>query len=888
MNLDRGILCVHAELTLGLLFVAATFLIAGCGGGSVASPVSSTPTPVTPTTANVQGQWQVIAQSTNGGTGVLIETNLAQSGTNVTAVKSSVVLIQGVPGTYTGLGGECDNSALGDDSVQATVSGQTLSFTLTEAGSLGTGTSTGTATISSDGTQITSGTYTTAAACGFAADSGTVTGAVIKPFSGTFAGMLANGSTTDAVTVTISQSGYNLSVTGTDNGAPFTLSGTVVGATFNVTGTIAGQSVQYVGLYETSANDFRVYDTSFNPLGVLNAQSAAPPPTPISISVSPSSASVLAGNQANFTATVMNDSANKGVTWTVSGSGCSGATCGAVSPNSSTSGTPVVYTAPTAVPSGTVTLTATSVSDSTKSASAAITITGGPAITVSVSPTMASVATGGATASFTATLQNDSQNKGVTWTLSGTACTGAACGTVTPTSSASGAAVTYMSPANAGTVTLTATSVSNNAVSATATITLTSPSAKGPENLGIGSAPSTVVDSNGVVDIAWITQAGIEFAQSQDNGVTFSTPMLALPLGGLSEQMNIQLDAVNDLVIFATFNTDAATPTALLARSTDGGKTFSNVPVNQNGINPVLLVEPSGALDLAYLDAGTTELHESRSTDGGKTFVNDQVLWSPTVPEDSIDIKGVVGAQGQIFLAWVQELTAQPTICNIFVVSSLDGMKFSQPLQLDDGSACAVNPVPLVDTAGNFNLAWNTNAVFFTRSTDQGQTFAKVTQAATGINVNDQHFTVGQNSEIALVYDSAVVGGAAYQVFFTQSVDHGASFTPPQNLSLPNPVQNFTGAGGGEVAVDSNGRITVAFEDDSKGSFSGNFDIYERTSTDGLHFADAVNLSNTTDQSELVSQILITSKGVRYFTWYDTFSSQNTNPIVSVFFDAVQ
>jgi hypothetical protein len=176
-----------------------------------------------------------------------------------------------VPGTYTGLGGACDHGALGDDSIQATVSGQTLSFTLTEAGSLGTGTSTGTATVSSDGTQITSGTYTMPAACGFVGDSGTVTGAVIKPFSGTFAGMLANGATTDAVTVTISQSNYNLSVTGTDNGAPFTLSGTVVGATFHVTGTIAGRSVEYVGLYETAANDFRVYNTSFNSLGVLNA-----------------------------------------------------------------------------------------------------------------------------------------------------------------------------------------------------------------------------------------------------------------------------------------------------------------------------------------------------------------------------------------------------------------------------------------------------------------------------------------------------------------------------------------------------------------------------------------------------------------------------------------
>jgi hypothetical protein len=693
----------------------------------------------------------------------------------------------------------------------------------------------------------------------------------------TFTATVANDSAAKGVSWTTTGSGCSGAACGS-----LSASSSASGAAVTYTAPAAVPSPATVTLGATSVADG-------TKLATATVAITAAPASAIAVTLSQTTATVAVSSTTTFSARVTNDFQNQGVTWVLSGAGCSGAACGALSAPGSASGAAVTYTAPASVPNpASVTLTATSVTDGTKAAAASITVTSAPAIAVSVSPTTASLTTGGVTQSFSATVQNDSRNKGVMWALSGAGCNGAACGTVSPTSSGSGVPVSYTSPANAGTVKLTATSVSDNTASAAATITLTAPSATGPDNLGVGSAPSTAVDSNGVVDIAWITQAGIEFAQSQDHGVTFSTPMLALPLGGLSEQMTIQLDAANDLVIFATFNTSAVTPTAFLARSSDGGKTFSNVRVNQNGINPVLLVEPSGALDLAYLDSDTNLLHESRSTDGGKTFANDQVLWSPSAPEDSIDIKGVVGPQGQIFLTWVQELTARPTICNIFVVSSLDGKKFSKPLQLDDDTACAVNPTPLVDSAGNFNIAWVANAVFFTRSTDQGQTFATVTQAATGINVNDQRFTVGPNLEIALVYDSAVIGGAVYQVFFTQSVDHGASFTPPQNLSLPNPVQNFTGAGGGEVAVDSNGRIIVAFEDDSKGSFSGNFDIYERTSADGQTFSDVTNLSNTTDQSEVLSQILIAAKAVRYFVWYDVSNVQNSNPVASVFFDAVQ
>ena len=100
------------------------------------------------------------------------------------------------------------------------------------------------------------------------------------------------------------------------------------------------------------------------------------------------------------------------------------------------------------------------------------TLTVTAAVVVSVSPTTASVQAGPGTQQFTATVTNDTQNGGVTWSLS---CTGT-CGTLSATSSASGLAITYTAPSSvpASTVTLTATSVTDGTQSASATITVTS------------------------------------------------------------------------------------------------------------------------------------------------------------------------------------------------------------------------------------------------------------------------------------------------------------------------------------------------------------------------------------------------------------------------------
>lgn len=232
------------------------------------------------------------------------------------------------------------------------------------------------------------------------------------------------------------------------------------------------------GLTPSTSYSYRVRatDAAGNLSTYSNSGTVGTPAPPIQVSLSLNSASVQAGiGWQKFAAIVLNDSQNNGVSWTLTQSGANCVPgCGTLSANSSLSGIAITYTAPFNQPNpSNVTLTATSVTDTTKSMPAAITVT--PAVSVSVSPTPVPVQFN-AIQFFTATVQNDAANAGVTWTLSGNGCSGATCGTLSAASSASGAPIRYTGPSSVPAnpaVTLTATSVTDAARSAPATITVT-------------------------------------------------------------------------------------------------------------------------------------------------------------------------------------------------------------------------------------------------------------------------------------------------------------------------------------------------------------------------------------------------------------------------------
>lgn len=118
--------------------------------------------------------------------------------------------------------------------------------------------------------------------------------------------------------------------------------------------------------------------------GSLNS----PAITPITIGVAPSSVPLQLSTSQIFVATLTGDILNKGAVWTLTGAGCSGATCGTLSPSFNIAGSnqtislsasSITYTAPPSLPSTpTVTLTATSVQDSTKIANATIVLSSNP------------------------------------------------------------------------------------------------------------------------------------------------------------------------------------------------------------------------------------------------------------------------------------------------------------------------------------------------------------------------------------------------------------------------------------------------------------------------------------------------------------------------------
>ncbi|HEY0308096.1 MAG TPA: hypothetical protein VGB94_08045 [Acidobacteriaceae bacterium] len=142
------------------------------------------------------------------------------------------------------------------------------------------------------------------------------------------------------------------------------LSWSVSGATSVTLTGVTGQATSPVTVTPSATTTYTL--TASNIAGSVSATATVTVTLPVIVTISPTTVTLGSGATQAFTATVANDSANGGVTWSI------GTSAGSLS---SATTTDVTYNAPAGLPgTETASLTATSKTDPTKSASATITL----------------------------------------------------------------------------------------------------------------------------------------------------------------------------------------------------------------------------------------------------------------------------------------------------------------------------------------------------------------------------------------------------------------------------------------------------------------------------------------------------------------------------------
>ncbi|MGB9234273.1 MAG: hypothetical protein WCC04_07650 [Terriglobales bacterium] len=444
-----------------------------CGSFSPTSTASTDPTTYTaPTTVPSGGTVTITATSGSATVSatITITSNIslaftsgftppASLGTSATA-NIAVTITNGPPSATVNWTVTCGSAQCGSFNPTSTAS--TVQTTYTAPATIPTGgTVTITATSANDSSKSLSATITITQS----AVSVTFTPGSTPPTS-----MLIAGTANIAATVTgdSGNAGVNWSCTPASQCGSFNPTHTASGSTTVYTAPTSVPSGASVTVTATSADSSASVSATITIGSSITVAFSSTPP-----------ASVLIDSNTSITANVSGDPNSAGVNWS-----CTPATlCGTFTPASTASGAATQYSAPAAVPAGnTVTVTAASITDSTKSASATITVTSNITVAFTSGFAPPSSLNTDIQARIAATVTGDPGNAGVNWTV--TCGSAGQCGSFNPAQTDNSVPTTYTSPVNVptgNTVTVTATAISDFNKTISGTITITQPSPTLPD-----------------------------------------------------------------------------------------------------------------------------------------------------------------------------------------------------------------------------------------------------------------------------------------------------------------------------------------------------------------------------------------------------------------------
>jgi hypothetical protein len=154
----------------------------------------------------------------------------------------------------------------------------------------------------------------------------------------------------------------------------------------------------------------------------------------------------------------------------------------------------------------------------------------------------------------------------------------------------------------------------------------------------------------------------------------------------------------------------------------------------------------------------------------------------------------------------------------MFARSVDGGQTFSEPLRISDGPGKATETHIVVDREGRISVVWVDDSTgkrqaFYSRSSDQGQTFSEPVNITDDADANISKPTLAVFQDIVYIAYQNDSGGPR-QVFLVRSEDAGATFQSAVRVSN---ADNRCGRGHSPaMVVDSQGTLHIVWIDASR------------------------------------------------------------------------
>jgi hypothetical protein len=344
--------------------------------------------------------------------------------------------------------------------------------------------------------------------------------------------------------------------------------------------------------------------------------------------------------------------------------------------------------------------------------------------------------------------------------------------------------------------------------------------------------------------------------KSVDGGVSFEKEINLSNNLGFSEHPQI---AVSGEFVHVTWldNSHSTGKDILYRKSTDGGKTFSEIINLSNSTNSVS-------------SKGATSEYLEIAAEGKNVYA----VWQETIPQ-IIDTDNLSSNEST-------DTTFMKSNSNIILRASSDGgNNFREPLALSNDAFKSYPKIAASENGGVY-LVWNVGiiseddtttingdannnnnsntGIFFSRSIDNGDSFGEPIKLSTaGESIGESQISTRDNN-VYVVWggnpDEKVVG----DLFFTRSIDNGKSFSRPITLEEGNTLNV-------EVAADRYNNVYVAWQAELA---DGNEEILiKRSSTEGVRFTNEFKNISVNDGISECTSISVSDDGTVYLAWED-------------------